>query len=218
MLGQADKVTIYHLPDAKGWYYLYDRDVYAGYYEAKEYEIKTFCGVPLSDVPGVAYYAKPVVWAHNNNIAGGYEDMTFRPMDICTRAQMVTFLWRANGCPEPEGTAQGFDDVAEDAYYRKAVLWAAERGIVSGFEDGSFRPDELVTHAQAVTFIWRSKGCPETQEYVWRPSDVANTYAKDAVKWAIANDIAAGYSLDMFGAMDGCTRAQIVTFLYRDMV
>lgn len=211
--------AIYRLPEAQGWDdfdYTVTRVVNGEWYDVIG-EIETFCGVPLTDVPGTKYYAKRVAWAYENGIINGYDDLTFRPMDICTRAQVVTFLWRANGSPEPQGTAQSFNDVTEDSYYYKALLWAAEQGIVSGFEDGSFRPYEPVTRAQAVTFIWRMEGCP--RETAWCPfNDLQpNEDYQGAIKWADANGIAKGYNHNTFGPMDGCTRAQIVTFLYRDM-
>lgn len=164
-------------------------------------------------------YKAAIAWASDAGVTGGYSDFTFRPQNTCTRAQVVTFIWRANGCPEPAGTAAGFNDVPESAYYYKAVLWAAEQGITSGFDDGGFHPDETVTRAQAMTFIWRAENKPAAPEgTVNEFVDVSEAnYYYDAVLWAVANGITGGYNNTLFGSNDGCTRAQIVTFLHRNM-
>jgi len=162
-------------------------------------------------------YKIAIKWAVENGIVCGYEDGTFRPNDACTRAHVVSFLWRAAGCPEPETTVCPFSDVSEDAYYYKAILWASENGIVCGYEDGTFRPDAVCTRAHVVAFLWRYEGRPE--------SFLASTPLKDitglnadftaAIFWAVENGITVGYPGGLFRPNAVCTRAQIVTFLYR---
>jgi len=166
------------------------------------------------DVPSNAYYYDAVMWAVQHGITSGTTATTFSPDWTCTRAQAVTFLWRAAGSPNVDGEIT-FTDVAKDAYYYNAVLWAVEEGITSGTSATTFSPDAVCTRAQIVTFLWREQGRPEGT--VANPFvDVANTtYYNEAVLWAVENGITAGTSSMTFGPDDNCTRAQIVTFLWR---
>ena len=165
-----------------------------------------------------AYYYDAVYWAVNNGITNGTGNTTFSPNANCTRAQMVTFLWRAAGCPEPVAAEAAFADVAQSAYYYKAVLWAAENGITLGTGENTFSPDAPCTRAQAVTFLWRAAGKPEPAAENLSFTDVADgAYYRNAVLWASENDITRGTSKTKFSPDTTCTRAQIVTFLYRDM-
>ncbi len=166
------------------------------------------------DVPAGAYYYDAVRWAKQNGITSGIGDGLFGATLPCTRAQIVTFLWRAAGSPEPESAAN-FADVPASAYYAKAVAWAVEEGITNGIGDNKFDPDAPCTRAQCVTFLYRAAGSPKvsaTPDF----DDVAETayYAK-AVAWAQKQDITAGVSATRFAPEHDCTRAQIVTFLYR---
>ncbi len=171
--------------------------------------------MPFTDVLKDAYYAEAVRWAVENGITSGISDTQFNPNGICTRAQAVTFLWRAAGSPSPESTMMPFKDVPADAYYYKAVLWAVENGITKGTSDITFSPDTECTRAQIVTFLWRSQKSPAI--FTANPfTDVDfKAYYIDAVLWAVKNGITSGTSATTFGPDADCTRAQIVTFLYR---
>ena len=165
------------------------------------------------DVPNDAFFYEAVKWAVKSGVTNGLTDTMFGPYEPCTRAQIVTFLWRAAGSPEPKAMSS-FADVLPDAYYAKAVAWAIENGITTGTGDGKFSPDATCTRAQAVTFLFRisktsADGTPAF-------SDVAtDAYYAEAVKWATDNGITNGISGDLFGPDNDCTRAQIVTFLWR---
>lgn len=171
----------------------------------------------ISDVPENAYYAEPVAWAVERGITSGTSASTFSPNKNCTRAQMVTFLWRAAGEPEPASKKNPFNDVKSSQYYYKAVLWAVEQGITTGTGKQTFSPNAAVTRAQTVTFLWRMAGEPTVKAK--NPfSDVkAGQYYYDAVLWAVKNEITTGKTKTSFAPSDPCTRAQIVTFLYRDL-
>ena len=170
------------------------------------------------DVSASAYYADPVAWAVEKDVTKGTGTVTFSPEAICTRAQVVTFLWRANGCPEPESTDNPFTDVQSDAYYYKAVLWAVEKNITTGTSPTTFSPDAGCTRGQVVTFQWRAKGQPEPERSDSPFADVlVDTYYGKAVLWAVEKDITKGTASDRFSPDATCTRAQIVTFLYRDL-
>jgi len=173
--------------------------------------------LPFTDVPNDAYYAEAVRWALENGVTSGSSDTLFNPNGICTRAQAVTFLWRAAGSPAPESTKMLFKDVPADAYYYKAVLWAVENGITKGTSDTTFSPDAECTRAQIVTFLWRSQKSPAI--FTANPfTDVDfKAYYIDAVLWAVKNGITSGTSATTFSPDADCTRAQIVTFLYRCM-
>ncbi|MBQ9045313.1 MAG: S-layer homology domain-containing protein [Oscillospiraceae bacterium] len=174
---------------------------------------------PFSDVVKGAYYFDPVLWAvnHDPQITKGTSDTTFSPDATCTRGQVVTFLWRAMGEPEPSTTVNKFVDVQTEDYFYKAVLWAVEKGITVGTSDTTFSPNDPCTRAHVVTFLWRAEGQPEasgTNPF----ADVDNgQYYYSAVLWAVSKNITQGTSASTFSPDDPCTRAQIVTFLYRDM-
>lgn len=171
----------------------------------------------FSDVRSGDYYKDAVAWAVEQGITSGTSADMFSPGVACTRAQTVTFLWRAAGSPEPSSAANPFTDVAPEAYYCKAVLWAAERGITSGTGDGVFGPDATVSRAQAVTFLWQYGG--RAAGAAANPfTDVANgAYYAGPVLWAVEQGITSGTSADSFSPDAACTRAQIVTFLFRHM-
>ena len=169
----------------------------------------------FDDVNPGDYFYDAVLWAVDKGITVGTSATTFSPNEPCTRGQIVTFLWRAAGSPEPKSVAS-FSDVAANAYYAKAVAWAVENGITSGTGDGKFSPDATCTRAQAVTFLSRALKGTATAGNTF--SDVAaNSYYAEAVAWAVANDITKGTSTTTFSPDDDCTRGQIVTFLFRAM-
>ena len=169
---------------------------------------------PFRDVPTDAYYYEAVKWAQKKGITGGIGNDLFGPYQPCTRAQIVTFLWRAAGSPEPEGTAAGMTDVAADSYYEKAVAWAIENGITTGTADGLFAPGATCTRAQSMTFLFRASKASADGAPAF--SDVAAAaYYAEAVKWATDNGITNGTTSSTFSPGSGCTRAQIVTFLWR---
>ena len=168
---------------------------------------------PFSDVSTSAYYYEAVKWAQEKGITGGIGNGLFGPNQPCTRAQIVTFLWRAAGSPEPKSMSS-FSDVPADSYYAKAVAWAVENGITTGTGDGKFSPEATCTRAQSVTFLCRAVGKPFEGEVVF--SDVpADSYYANAVAWAVKNKVTNGVAEGLFGPDNSCTRAQIVTFLWR---
>ena len=168
----------------------------------------------FADVSADAYYYEAVKWAADKRITGGIGDSLFAPNQSCTRAQIVTFLWRAAGSPEPKALSS-FADVPADAYYAKAVAWAVENGITDGTSDTTFAPGTICTRAHGVTFLSRAAGT-NTASGNSNFADVdANAYYASAVKWAVDNGITNGISSSLFGPDSSCTRAQIVTFLYR---
>ena len=170
---------------------------------------------PFADVPEDAYYRDAVLWAVENGITAGLTETMFGPDQVCTRAQMVTFLWRAAGSPVPAVTDNPFTDVAEGAYYYNAVLWAVEQKITGGTTEMTFSPNATVTRAQTVTFLYRAAGSPFVSGSGF--ADVAaDAYYADAVTWAADQGITSGTTAETFSPAQACTRAQIVTFLYRD--
>ncbi|WP_312634754.1 DUF3783 domain-containing protein [Oscillibacter sp.] len=170
----------------------------------------------FTDVASTAYYYDAVQWAVEQGITAGNSATTFAPGQNCTRAQIVTFLWRASGSPVPTASENPFTDVSENAYYYHAVLWAVEKGITSGFSATTFAPNAVSNRAQVVTFLWRAEGSPAVSGAVF--SDVsADAYYAQAVTWAMDRGIASGRSNGQFVPADFCTRAQAVTFLYRTM-
>ena len=167
----------------------------------------------FADVPANSYYADAVLWAAKNGITGGIGNGLFGPNQPCTRAQIVTFLWRAAGSPEPKAMSS-FADVSTDAYYAKAVAWAVENGITTGTGDGKFSPDATCTRAQSVTFLFRAIGKLVDSKAEF--SDVlTDSYYANAVAWAVENGVTNGIGDGLFGPDNSCTRAQIVTFLFR---
>ena len=174
---------------------------------------------PFTDIRESAYYHDPVLWAVANNVTNGTSAATFSPDEGCTRAQVVTFLWRAAGKPDPASSKSPFSDVKEGAYYYNAVLWAVEKGITNGTSDKTFSPDETCTRAQIVTFLWRYEEQPAPAGTNNPFADVKpNAYFDSAVLWAVEKGITNGTSATTFDPEDTCTRAQVVTFLYRDIV
>ena len=169
----------------------------------------------FADVPVDAYCYEAVKWAASEGITGGIGNNLFAPGRPCTRGQIVTFLWRAAGSPAPKSMSS-FADVAEDAYYAKAVAWAVENGITGGTGNGKFSPDATCTRAQAVTFLYRASGSPAVSGSAAFSDVAADAYYASAVKWAEKNGITGGIGGGLFGSGNDCTRAQIVTFLYRN--
>ena len=174
---------------------------------------------PFLDVTADDYFNDAVSWAYQNGVASGTSKSKFSPYKTCTREQVVTFLWRAYGCQEPETTVIPFTDVPADAYYAKAVLWAVENGITNGKSKTKFGVGDPCTREQVVTFLWRAEGEPE-HEPVENPfTDVSETaYSYDAILWAVEKGITKGTSKTRFSPAKTCTRGQVVTFLYRDVV
>ena len=184
---------------------------YAIVIDKESHEPMTF-----TDVPDSAYYAEAVHWAVAKKITGGIGNKLFGPNDPCTRAQIVTFLWRAAGSPAPKNMSS-FADVPADAFYAKAVAWAVENGITGGTGDGKFSPDATCTRAQAVSFLYRASGSPAVSGGSVFSDVKAGAYYADAVTWAANKGITGGIGNGLFGSDNNCTRAQIVTFLYRYM-
>ena len=169
---------------------------------------------PYGDVSKDSYYYDAVKWAAETGVTTGVGDGLFAPEWVCTRGQIVTFLWRASGSPAPKATELPFTDVAADAYYAQAVLWAVENGITNGTSETTFSPDQTCTRAHAVAFLYRMSGSPAAAGSTF--SDVAaDAYYSAAVAWAVEKGITNGTSGTTFSPDDTCTRGQIVTFLYR---
>ena len=172
---------------------------------------------PFTDVPAGSYYEDAVIWAVDKGITTGTSATTFNPNGICTRAQAVTFLWRAAGSPAAKSSAMPFADVKAGSYYYDAVLWAVEQGITKGTSDTMFSPDATCTRAQIVTFLWRANGSPVVSGNSAFTDVASDAYYAAAVAWAEKNDVTGGIGNGLFGSNNNCTRAQIVTFLYRAM-
>ena len=168
------------------------------------------------DVKASDYFYDAVLWAAEKGVTSGADALHFSPNAPCTRAQIVTFLWRAAGSPAPKNMSS-FVDVPADAFYAKAVAWAVENGITGGTGDGKFSPDATCTRAQAVTFFYRASGAPAVSGNAAFSDVATNAYYAAAVKWAEKNGITGGIGGGLFGSNDNCTRAQIVTFLYRSV-
>lgn len=167
------------------------------------------------DVPNGAYYYEAVKWAVENGITGGIGNDLFGPDQPCTRAQIVTFLWRAAGSPTPKGTVS-FADVPADSYYAKAVAWAAENGITNGLADDIFGANSTCTRGQSVTLLYRAMGTAPTTVNSFTDVAAGDFYA-EAVAWAVENGVTNGTTASTFSPNNGCTRAQIVMFLFRTM-
>lgn len=168
--------------------------------------------VEFTDVDANAYYYEAVQWAVEKGITSGTSETTFSPDKPCTRAQTIVFLWRAAGSPEPKAKENPFSDVKETANSYKAVLWAAERGIVSG---DAFKPDDAVTRAQVATFLYRNAGSPAASDGDSFSDVPADAYFAKPVAWVAAKGITSGTKEHTFNPDGVCTRGQIVTFLYR---
>ena len=178
---------------------------------------------PFVDVSESSVYYDAILWAYYHEpqqITGGYTATEFRPGNPCTRGQVVTFLWRAAGCPEPMGDTSMFNDASSIAApYQKAVAWAVEKGITTGYNDGTFRPNDSVTRAQFVTFLWRYEGKPATSGSIAGFTDAASISGpyQQAVAWAVEKGITTGYNDGTFRPNATCTRWAVVLFMYRDM-
>ena len=185
---------------------LADYDLYTRYPEA----------YPFSDVATDAFYVNPVAWAVRKGITTGLNETTFGPDAACSRAQVVTFLWRAAGCPEPTVDENPFVDVVAGSFYEKAVLWAVENGITNGTSANYFSPEKNCNRAEIVTFLWRAAGSHSAENGVNPFADVsATSWYTAPVLWAVENQITNGISATQFGPGAVCSRAQVVTFLYR---
>lgn len=170
---------------------------------------------PFVDVTEDAYYYDAVLWAVENGITGGTSATTFSPAAACTRAQTIMFLWRVAGSPKSTMTVCPFTDVAPSDYYYEAVLWAVENGITSGTSATTFSPDDTVTRAQSVTFLWRLAQAPAAEQANPFADVSSDDYYYNAVRWAFEKGITAGTSATIFGSDGSCLRGQIITFLYR---
>ncbi len=172
---------------------------------------------PFRDVEWDAFYYDAMVWAyeHDPRITDGTTHNTFSPHATCTRGQVVTFLWRAQGCPEPKTRTNPFADVKEGSFYYKAVLWAVENGITNGVDAAHFGPNRSCTRAQVVTFLWRTERQPKPQSDKNPFVDVSNGYYYDAVAWAVEKNITKGTDAAHFSPNATCQRGQVVTFLHR---
>ena len=182
-----------------------------------EVPVKVQSGFLFEDVTDESeYYFDPVYWAVDNGITTGTTTTTFSPNATCTRAQVVTFLWRAAGSPDPTTAQCDFTDVKSDAYFYAPVLWAVEKGITTGTSTTTFSPNDKCTRAQVVTFLHRAAGTPEPTATQCEFTDVkSGAYYYKAVLWAVEKGITAGTSKTLFSPNSKCTRAQVVTFLYR---
>ena len=171
---------------------------------------------PFTDVPTGSFYEAPVLWALENGITTGASETSFNPNGQCLRAQVVTFLWRAAGQPEPTSTINPFEDVKESDFYYKAVLWAVENGITNGADAAHFNPLGICNRAQVVTFLHRAFGSPAVENAANPFTDVeSGSWYASPVLWAVENGITNGLSADSFGPDIPCNRAQVVTFLHR---
>jgi len=188
-----------------------------GVYEAtfKLPRLKKQIPNPFTDVKQGKFYYDSVLWAVENGITAGVTPTTFEPGSTCTRAQVVSFLWRAAGSPEPKSTNNPFTDVKTTAYYYKAVLWAVENGITAGVTPTTFEPNDDCTRGQIVAFLWRSQGSPKVKSVNPFGDVKAKAYYYDAVLWAVKYNITSGVSATSFAPKSPCTRGQIVSFLHR---
>jgi hypothetical protein len=177
--------------------------------------LDSFCKAFL-DVPSGSYYYDAVQWAVSNKITSGYSAIRFGPDSSCSRAQMVTFLWRAAGSPTATATVNPFADVTAGDYFYQAVLWAVQKGITAGTSETTFSPNDIVDRGQVVTFLWRAAG---SETVIGTPNPFTDVtvddYYNQAVLWAVNKKITQGTSETTFSPADPCTRAQAVTFLYR---
>ena len=172
--------------------------------------------MPFTDVKAGSYYYDAVLWAVEQGITKGTSDTMFSPDATCTRAQIVTFLWRSQKSPAA-GTANPFTDVKASAYYADAVLWAVKEDVTKGTTNTTFSPDANCTRAQIVTFIWRAGGSPAVSGNSAFTDVASDAYYAAAVIWAEKNDVTGGIGNGLFGSNNNCTRAQIVTFIYRSV-
>ena len=192
----------------EGWYYLENYAALCDY---------SFCALgSFSDVAENSYYELPVAWAVAMGVTSGAGEGVFAPKKTCTREQIVTFLWKALGSPEPEASESSFSDVKPGKYYFKPVLWAVENGVTGGMGDGKFGVGRPCTREQAVSFLWKALGAPEPEGTESPFTDVKpGKYYYKPVLWAVENGVTGGVGDGRFGVGSSCTRAQIVTFLYK---
>ena len=181
----------------------------------KNYDGSESVALPFTDVAEGAYYADAVAWAIQNKVTSGVSATTFAPNASCTRGQMVTFLWKAAGSPEPKSLTTAFTDVKSGAYYEKAVAWAVENKVTTGTSATTFSPDATVTRGQSVTFLWKANNSPAAEGTSAFTDVAAGVYYAPAVAWAVEKGVTSGMSATTFAPNSNCTRAQIVTFLYR---
>ena len=181
----------------------------------KNYDGSESVALPFTDVAEGAYYADAVAWAIQNKVTSGVSATTFAPNASCTRGQMVTFLWKAAGSPEPKSLTTAFTDVKSGAYYEKAVAWAVENKVTTGTSATTFSPDATVTRGQSVTFLWKANNSPAAEGTSAFTDVAASAYYASAVNWAVEKGVTSGMSATTFAPNSDCTRAQIVTFLYR---
>ena len=177
-------------------------------------------GVPapvFSDVPASQYYAVPVAWANAMDITNGTGPNAFSPNAVCTRGQVVTFLWRAAGSPAPRYEANAFADVAPSDYFYAPVLWAVQNGITNGTDAAHFSPGEPCTRGHVVTFLYRFEHSPDVSGANPFTDVRASDYFCSPVLWAVSRGVTNGVTATQFGPANGCTRGQVVTFLYRDL-
>ena len=169
------------------------------------------------DVPKGKFYVQAVEWAVDAEVTNGVNNTHFAPDKPCTRAQVVTFLWRAAGCPEPKNAGTLFTDVKPGSFYEKAVAWAVENEVTNGMTEDAFAPDTACTRGQIVTFLYRAAGSPQVDDAPAAFVDVpAGKFYEKAVRWAVAKEITKGVDATHFSPDGVCTRAQVVTFLYRN--
>ena len=181
----------------------------------KNYDGSESVALPFTDVAEGAYYADAVAWAIQNKVTSGVSATTFAPNASCTRGQMVTFLWKAAGSPEPKSLTTAFTDVKSGTYYEKAVAWAVENKVTTGTSATTFSPDATVTRGQSVTFLWKANNSPAAEGTSAFTDVAASAYYASAVNWAVEKGVTSGMSATTFAPNSNCTRAQIVTFLYR---
>ena len=163
------------------------------------------------------FWYEPTYYLTSKNVVKGYNKQTkFKPANECTRAQMLTFMWRLAGSPNPKSAKSKFSDVKKSDYFYKPVLWAVEKGITTGYKGGKFKPQNVCTRAQTVTFLWRMAGKPTPKSKSCKFSDVKkNAYYYQATIWASEKKVVAGYSNGTFKPQGKCLRRQMVTFLYK---
>ena len=185
------------------------------YNEEDDYYSKMHDYEPFDDVPENAFYNEPVLWGQMHGFVTGTTDTTFEPKKQCTRGELLTFMWRACGKPEPETKSCPFTDVQQDRYYYKAVLWAYERGITKGTTETTFSPAKTCTRAEAVTFLWRMEDCYEVGGENPFTDVPANRYYYKAVLFAYTYNITTGTTATTFSPDKVCTRGEMITFLSR---
>ena len=170
---------------------------------------------PFTDVAESDWFFGPVMWAKENGVTGGTSATTFSPEDGCTRAQVVTFLWAANGKPEPKMALNPFDDVRETDWFYQPVLWAVENGITGGVSKTLFGPEQTCTRAQIVTFLYAAAGKPEITAASTFKDVADNDWFAKPVIWAAEHEVTGGIGDGKFGPNNTCTRGQVVTFLFK---